>query len=62
MEARKHRAAGRRPGVGDRVVARADGPGRIIGERDDDVIDDVAGALAGTWEADELADLRDEWD
>jgi bifunctional DNA-binding transcriptional regulator/antitoxin component of YhaV-PrlF toxin-antitoxin module len=49
-------------GIGERLVARADGPGRIILEREDDVVDEFAGTLTGTWEADELTDLRDEWD
>ena len=48
--------------VGERVVARSDGPGRVILEREDDVLDAFAGSLTGTYDADELAALRDEWD
>jgi bifunctional DNA-binding transcriptional regulator/antitoxin component of YhaV-PrlF toxin-antitoxin module len=49
-------------GVGDRLVAHADGPGRIVLEREVDVLDEFAGALTGVYEPDELADLRAEWD
>jgi bifunctional DNA-binding transcriptional regulator/antitoxin component of YhaV-PrlF toxin-antitoxin module len=57
-------AALRAAGVeaGERLVARADGPGRIVFEREVDVVDELAGCLTGTYEPDELADLRDEWD
>jgi bifunctional DNA-binding transcriptional regulator/antitoxin component of YhaV-PrlF toxin-antitoxin module len=48
--------------VGDRLVARADGPGRVVLEREADVLDDLAGALSGVYERDELDTLRDEWD
>jgi bifunctional DNA-binding transcriptional regulator/antitoxin component of YhaV-PrlF toxin-antitoxin module len=48
--------------VGERVVARSDGPGRVILEREDDVLDAFAGSLTGTYDAGELAALRDEWD
>jgi bifunctional DNA-binding transcriptional regulator/antitoxin component of YhaV-PrlF toxin-antitoxin module len=47
--------------VGERLVARADGPGRVIFEREADVLGEFAGTLTGTYEADELASLRDEW-
>jgi bifunctional DNA-binding transcriptional regulator/antitoxin component of YhaV-PrlF toxin-antitoxin module len=47
--------------VGDRLVARADGPGRIVFEREADVVADLAGALTGAYEPGELNDLRDEW-
>jgi AbrB family looped-hinge helix DNA binding protein len=47
--------------VGDRVVAHADGAGRIILEREHDVVEEYAGALTGVYAAGELDDLRDEW-
>lgn len=48
--------------TGERLVARADGPGRVILEREDDVLADFVGALTGIYAADELDSLRDEWD
>lgn len=48
--------------VGERMVATADGPGRIVLEREADVLADLAGALTGVYRRDELAALRDEWD
>ena len=47
--------------VGERVVARADGPGRVILEREDDVLARFAGRLTGVYDANELDKLRDEW-
>ena len=54
------RAAGVR--AGERLVATADGPGRIVFEREVDVLAELAGSLTGVYQADELATLRDEWD
>lgn len=54
------RAAGLR--AGERLVARADGPGRVVFERELDVLAEFSGALTGAYEPDELARLRDEWD
>lgn len=48
--------------VGDRLVARAAGPGQVVFEREADVLAELAGALTGTYGPDELAGLRDEWD
>jgi len=48
--------------VGDRVVAHADGAGRVILEREHDVIAEFAGALTGVYLLGELDDLRSEWD
>ncbi len=48
--------------VGDRVVAHAAGAGRVILEREHDVVAEFAGALTGTYESNELDDLRSEWD
>lgn len=47
--------------AGDRVVARADGTGRVVLERQDDVVAELAGALRGAYRPDELNRLRDEW-
>ena len=48
--------------AGDRVVAHADGAGRVILEREHDVVAEFAGALTGTYQPNELDDLRSEWD
>ena len=48
--------------AGERVVAHADGAGRVVLEREHDVIAEFAGALTGTYRPDELNDLRSEWD
>ena len=48
--------------VGERVVAHADGPGRVVLEREDDVLAEFAGAMTGAYAANEVDDLRAEWD
>ena len=48
--------------VGERVVARADGPGRVVLERERDVLAEFAGRLTGVYAEGELDRLRDEWD
>ena len=48
--------------VGERLVAHAEGPGRVVFEREADVLAEFSGALTGVYEPDELAGLRDEWD
>jgi bifunctional DNA-binding transcriptional regulator/antitoxin component of YhaV-PrlF toxin-antitoxin module len=48
--------------VGERLVAHADGPGRVVFEREVDVLAEFSGALTGTYEPNELAGLRDEWE
>ena len=53
------RAAGLRPG--SRVVAHADGPGRVVLVRETNPLDEFSGALTGHYDANELDDLRDEW-
>ena len=53
-------AAGLKPG--DRLVARADGPGRVIFEREADPVDEFAGALTGVYAKDSIDKLRSEWD
>jgi bifunctional DNA-binding transcriptional regulator/antitoxin component of YhaV-PrlF toxin-antitoxin module len=48
--------------AGERVTARADGPGRVILEREVDVLDQFAGSLTGVFDGETLDQLRDEWD
>lgn len=48
--------------AGERLVARADGPGRVILEREHDVLAEFAGALTGVYAGAGLDALRDEWD
>lgn len=47
--------------AGDRVVAHADGSGRVVLEREHDVVAEFAGALTGVYLPGELDDLRAEW-
>jgi AbrB family looped-hinge helix DNA binding protein len=48
--------------AGDRVVAHADGAGRVILEREHDVVAEFAGVMTGAYRPGELDDLRSEWD
>ena len=48
--------------AGDRVVAHADGAGRVVLEREHDVVAEFAGAMTGAYRRGELNDLRSEWD
>jgi bifunctional DNA-binding transcriptional regulator/antitoxin component of YhaV-PrlF toxin-antitoxin module len=48
--------------AGERVIAHADGPGRVVLEREHDMLGEFAGALTGVYKPDELRTLRDEWD
>lgn len=48
--------------AGERLVARADGPGRVILEREHDVLAEFSGALTGVYSDAGLDVLRDEWD
>lgn len=48
--------------AGERLVARADGPGRVVLEREHDVLADFAGRLTGVYAQDDIDTLRDEWD
>ena len=50
------RAAGPRP------ESAADGPGRVVLERERDVMGDFVGALTGVYDPHELDTLRGEWD
>lgn len=47
--------------VGERVIAHAEGPGRVVLERERHVLDEFAGALSGAYEPGELDELRNEW-
>lgn len=48
--------------AGERLVARADGPGRVILEREHDVLAEFVGALTGAYTDTGLDTLRNEWD
>lgn len=48
--------------AGERVVAHAEGPGRVVLEREDDVLKMFSGMLTGTFREGELEALRGEWD
>lgn len=48
--------------IGERVVAHADGPGRVVLEREHDVLAEFVGALTGAYAPDEIDVLRAEWD
>ena len=48
--------------IGDRVVAHADGAGRVVLEREHDVLAEFAGRMTGAYTENELDDLRREWD
>jgi bifunctional DNA-binding transcriptional regulator/antitoxin component of YhaV-PrlF toxin-antitoxin module len=48
--------------VGDRVVAHAQGPGRLVLEREQDLLAEFAGALTGAYARNEVGELRAEWD
>ncbi|MEZ4554782.1 MAG: hypothetical protein R3B59_12940 [Dehalococcoidia bacterium] len=47
--------------VGERLVATVEGPGRVVLQREADVIAEFAGRLTGVYERDELERLRGEW-
>ncbi len=48
--------------AGERVLARAEGPGRVVLEREVDVLAEFSGSLTGVFRPDELDVLRGEWD
>lgn len=48
--------------AGDRLVARADGPGRVVFEREEDALEEFSGALTGVYSKNTLQELRGEWD
>jgi len=47
--------------VGERLSARCDGVGRVVLQREADVLAEFAGALTGVYEKGELDALRNEW-
>lgn len=47
--------------VGERLVATVEGPGRVVLQREADVVAEFAGRLTGVYEHDELDHLRGEW-
>lgn len=53
------RDAGLKPG--DKLRVEAEGPGRVVLVREDDVIARYAGDLTGVYKPGELERLRDEW-
>lgn len=48
--------------AGERLTARADGPGRVVLEREVDILELYAGTLTGVFEGETLTQLRNEWD
>ena len=48
--------------AGERLVACADGPGRVILEREHDVLSEFIGSLTGVYADTGLEVLRSEWD
>ncbi len=48
--------------AGERLTARADGPGRVVLEREEDILKLYAGTLTGVYDAETLDQLRNEWD
>ncbi len=48
--------------AGERLVARADGPGRVVLEREHDILADFAGRLTGVYAEYDIDTLRNEWD
>jgi bifunctional DNA-binding transcriptional regulator/antitoxin component of YhaV-PrlF toxin-antitoxin module len=48
--------------AGERLIARADGPGRVVLEREHDVLAEFSGALTGVYAGSSVASLRGEWD
>ena len=47
--------------IGDRVVAHADGPGRVLLERELDVLSEYAASMTGAYRHGELDESRNEW-
>jgi bifunctional DNA-binding transcriptional regulator/antitoxin component of YhaV-PrlF toxin-antitoxin module len=48
--------------AGERVIARADGPGRVVLEREEDILESFSGSLTGVFDHGILEQLRNEWD
>jgi bifunctional DNA-binding transcriptional regulator/antitoxin component of YhaV-PrlF toxin-antitoxin module len=47
--------------AGERLIARADGPGRVVLEREHDVLADFSGVLTGVYAGSSVDRLREEW-
>ncbi len=45
----------------ERLVARADGPGRVLLERESSILEELSGSLRGVYADGEVDALRDEW-
>ncbi|MDA8276885.1 MAG: AbrB/MazE/SpoVT family DNA-binding domain-containing protein [Actinomycetota bacterium] len=48
--------------AGERLIARAEGPGRVVLERQDDILKWFSGSLTGVFDPKGLDQLRNEWD
>ena len=48
--------------AGERVLAHSEGPGRVVLEREHDLLGEFAGALTGVFTDGELESLRQEWE
>jgi bifunctional DNA-binding transcriptional regulator/antitoxin component of YhaV-PrlF toxin-antitoxin module len=48
--------------AGERVIARADGPGRVVLEREEDVLESFSESMTGVFENGILEQLRHEWE
>lgn len=48
--------------AGERVIARADGPERVVLEREEDALESFAGLMTGVFGRGVLEQLRSEWD
>ena len=48
--------------IGERVTATCDGVGRVVLQREHDILAEFAGALTGVYAPNELAALRVEWE
>jgi bifunctional DNA-binding transcriptional regulator/antitoxin component of YhaV-PrlF toxin-antitoxin module len=54
------RAAGLKPG--DQVTVRTEAPGRVVIEREEDIVAKYAGDMPGVFDREEFERARDEWD
>ena len=48
--------------IGERVSATCDGAGRVVLERESDILSEFVGALTGVYQRDEIGSLRTEWE
>lgn len=47
--------------AGDRLTARVEGPGRVVLEREEDIVAKYAGDMPGVFDREEFERMRDEW-